>query len=246
MNIKLPVNYTSKMASMADLPGIHKLEQKISFHYNGGPGLTLERLQNEYKIPGFDPARSVCLIENQSSELVALAEVWDVSDPPVHPYVWVAVDPELENEGLEDYMLAWGEERAKQVLERVDPGFRVAVRTSCNHAIESSRKAKLEAGFKYIRHSYRMRIEMKKAPPEPIWPEGITMRLYDPDQEARMVYQLDEEVFQDHFGFVKEDPEEGFERFMHHMTNDDSYDPSLWFLAVARDEVVGICICRRC
>ncbi len=40
------------------------------------------------------------------------------------------------------------------------------------------------------------------------------------------MYETDEEVFKDHFGFIKEDPEEGFEKFMHHMTGDNSYDPS--------------------
>jgi mycothiol synthase len=245
MDRKLPENYTSKMASMQDLPRIHQLEQKKSLHYNGVPGITLERLQSEYKIPGFDPAKSVCLIENRVGELVALTEVWDESDPPVHPYVWVSVDPEFENQGLEDYLLAWGEKRAKQALERVDPELRVAVRSDSNHAVESSGKAKIKAGFKYIRHSYRMRIEMEEAPPEPNWPKGISMRLYNPDRDARLVYELDEEVFQDHFGFVKEDPEKGFEKFIHHMTKDSSYDPALWFLAVAGDEVVGICLCRR-
>ena len=29
------------------------------------------------------------------------------------------------------------------------------------------------------------------------------------------------------------------------MTGDDSYDPSLWFLAVDGEEIVGICLCRR-
>ncbi len=31
---------------------------------------------------------------------------------------------------------------------------------------------------------------------------------------------------------------------MHHFSADDSYDPSLWFLAAAGDEIVGICLCR--
>ena len=87
---------------------------------------------------------------------------------------------------------------------------------------------------------------MEGEPDTPVWPEGISLRPYNPDRDARAVYEADEEVFQDHFGFIKEDPEEGFEKFMHHMTGDDSYDPSLWFLAVdEKDEIVAICLCRR-
>ena len=87
---------------------------------------------------------------------------------------------------------------------------------------------------------------MDRAPDAPVWPDGISLRPYDPEQDARAVYEVDEAVFMDHFGFIKQDPEEGFERFSHHMTGDDSYDPSLWFLAVDEsDEIVAICLCRR-
>ena len=245
MKKELSGKYTGRMASMDDLPRIHHLEEKKSLHYHDVPGFSLERLRNEYEIPGFDITKSVHLVEDRSGKLAGLVEVWDESNPPVHPYVWFSVDPDLENQGLEDYLLAWAEERSHQVLDRVDPEFRVSIRSSADQAVKSSGKAIQAAGMKHIRHYFRMRIEMSEAPPSPVWPDGITMRLYNPDQDARTVYEVDEEAFQDHFGFVKEDPEEGFEKFMHHMAGDDSYDPSLWFLAVAGEEIVGICICRR-
>jgi mycothiol synthase len=188
----------------------------------------------------------VLLVDDPSGQLVGLIELWDADDPPVHPYIWMTVDPDQEGQGIEDYLLEWAEERAQQVFERLDPGLRVALRSHTDHSIESSRKALLRAGLKQIRHSFRMRIEISETPQAPVWPEGIRMRLYNPDRDARAVYQADEEAFQDHFGFVKEDPEVGFDKFMHHMTGDDSYDPSLWFLAVdENDQIAGFCLCRR-
>ncbi len=247
MKIKneLSGKYTGRMANMDDLPRIHQLGEKKSLHYYGVPGFSLGRLRNEYEIPGFDITKSVHLVEDRNGKLAGLVEVWDVTNPPVHPRMLRSVVPDLETLGLEAYLLEWGQERAFQVLDRVEPELRVSIRSYSNHNVESSGKAKLAAGMKYIRHDFRMRIEMADPPAAPVWPDGITMRLYNPDQDARTVYEVDEEAFQDHFGFVKEDPEEGFEKFMHHMVGDDSYDPSLWFLAVAGEEVVGICICRR-
>jgi len=245
MKNKLPENYTCRMASMEDLPKIHRLEEKKSLHYNGVLGFSLERLLNEYETPGFDITQCVHLIENQMGELVGLVEVWDDANPPVLPYVWISVDPGLENLGLEDHLISWAEERSRQVFDRVSPELRIAIRSHSDHKVESSRKAKLAAGFKQIRHSFRMRVEMNGPPANPILPEGISFRDYDPDQDSRTIYEVDEEVFQDHFGFIKEDPEEGYQKFMHHMTGDDSYDPSLWFLAVEGEEIVGICLCRR-
>ena len=246
MTRKLPDNYTSRQAVMDDLPEIHRLEEKKSLHYNGVTGFSLERLRNEYQTPGFEVNKSVHLVDNPQGELVGLVEVWDESDPAVHPYVWITVDPDLENQGIEDYLIEWAEERAYKVFQRVDPKLRIAIRAHNNHSIKSIQKALLGAGMKEIRHSFRMRIEMDQVPDAPIWPEGISLRPYNPEQDIRTVYDVDEEVFQDHFGFIKEDPEVGFKKFTHHMTGDDSYDPSLWYLAVDEsDEIVAICLCRR-
>lgn len=246
MKKKLLDTYTSRQAGMEDLQEIHRLEEKKSLHYSGVPGFSLERLRNEYETPGFDITSSVHLVFDQDMKLVGLIEVWDEANLPVHPYIWMTVDPDMENQGLEEYLMAWAEDRAMRVFDRVDPELRIALRSHSDHAIESSGKAKLAAGMTLIRHSFRMRIDMKQKPEMPIWPEGISLRLYNPEQDARVVYEADEEVFQDHFGFIKEDPDEGFEKFMHHMTGDDSYDPSLWFLAVnENDEIVAICLCRR-
>ena len=247
MNMKhqLPENYTARQAGMADLPEIHRLEGLKTIHYQGKQGLTLDLLMSSYQTPGFEPDKSVLLIENQDGILVALNEVWDVSDLPVHPFIWMTVDPEYEDLGLEEYLLEWAENRARQVVGRVSPELRVAIRSNPLSLVNSASKALLGAGWRLIRHNFTMRIDMTEGPPEPIWPEGIQLKPYDPERHARRAYELDEEVFQDHFGYVKDDPETGYERFMHHMTGDESYDPDLWFLAFAGEEMIAICICRR-
>jgi len=245
MKYKLPEDFTASQAGMEDLPEIHRLEGKKTLHYLDEQGITLELLINAYQSPGFEPEKSVTLIKNQDGILVALVEVWDEADPPIHPFVWMTVDPEYEDLGLEDYLLEWAEGRAMQAVDRVAPELRVAMRCNPLSLVKSSSQALLRAGFKQIRHGFRMRIDMEEMPSAPIWPEGIHLKTYNPEEDARLVYEVDEEVFQDHFGFVKEDPERGFERFMHHMTGDDSYDPSLWFLASAGEEIAAICLCRR-
>jgi GNAT superfamily N-acetyltransferase len=169
MKKELSGKYTGRMASMDDLPRIHHLREKKSLHYHGVPGFSLERLRNEYEIPGFDITKSIHLVEDKNGKLAGLVEVWDESNPPVHPFIWFSVDPDLENQGLEDYLLAWAEERSHQVLDRVDPELRVSIRSYSNHNVESSGKAKLAAGMKYIRQDFRMRIEMADPPAVPVW-----------------------------------------------------------------------------
>jgi ribosomal protein S18 acetylase RimI-like enzyme len=245
MKHQLPENFAARQARIEDLPEIHRMEGLKTLHYQGKQGLTLDLLMSSYQTPGFQPDKSVLLIENQDGILVALIEVWDMSNPPIHPFIWMTVDPAYEGLGLEDYLLKWAEIRAQQAVNRVDPELRVAIRCNPLSLVKSASNALLGAGWTPIRHNFTMRIDMAEVPPGPDWPEGIELKPYDPDKHARQVYELDEEVFQDHFGYVPDDPETGYERFMHHMTGDDSYDPGLWYLAYAGEEMVAICICRR-
>ena len=237
--------YYVRPGSVEDIPLIHELRVKQSLHYRGTPGFSLGLLTNEYQGPGFDPEKNLHLVLNQKNKLVAYIEFWDDEDPPVHPFFRFSVDPDFENQGLENYLLEWGEKNALQVLDRVDPELRIAMWSVSFHNVESSRKAMEAAGMKQIRHSFRMRIEMDDPPPEPIWPEGVILKPYDPEKDAFAVYQVDDEVFQDHFGYVKELEEEAYGKFLHYMTGSDAYDPTLWFLAMDEEEIAGICLCRK-
>jgi mycothiol synthase len=89
-----------------------------------------------------------------------------------------------------------------------------------------------------------MVINMDGPVPEPVWPEGITFRTYNPETDAEAVYRADVESFRDHFGFVEEPFEEGFEGFKHRHIEYEGFDPTLWFLAMDRDEIAGISLCR--
>ena len=85
---------------------------------------------------------------------------------------------------------------------------------------------------------------MDTPPPAPVWPEGISLRTYDPETDLEAVYRVDVEAFRDHFGFIEAPFEEGLRRFKHFMTGHKDFDPSLWFLAMDGDEIAGICLCR--
>ena len=100
-------------------------------------------------------------------------------------------------------------------------------------------------GYQHIRSSYTMRINMDAPPPEPQWAPGITLRTCNPETDLEAVYRTVDEAFSDHFGHVDAPFEESFARFKHMMTGYEGFDPSLWFLAINGDEIVGISLCRK-
>lgn len=242
----LPDGYHSRAGTMDDVLDAVQLMNKTSRHFIGVDEMSPELLSNEWKTPGFDPQSNVHLVISPRGQLVGEIEVWDITQSPVHPWSWMAVDPECRDKGaVHGYLLAWGETRARQLLQELEPDLRVSLRFWTHHENEDLQGLLERGGFSFLRHSMRMRYDIDGPPPQPSWPKGISVRDYDPERDAEAVYRVDDEVFQDHFGYIEEPFEEGFQRFMHHMTGHEAYDPSLWFLAVEGDEIVGICLCRK-
>jgi len=81
-----------------------------------------------------------------------------------------------------------------------------------------------------------MELVMSELPATPQWPERISVRTFILAQDEDATYQADEEASQDK-GYH---PPLSFDGWAKHVGMDrESFDPSLWFLAVEENEVVG-------
>ena len=80
---------------------------------------------------------------------------------------------------------------------------------------------------------------MREPPAVPQWPERIHVRTFLLAQDEYVTYQADEEASQDK-GY--HDPL-SFQGWVKRMGMDrESFDPSLWFLAVEETEIVGVAL----
>jgi ribosomal protein S18 acetylase RimI-like enzyme len=91
-------------------------------------------------------------------------------------------------------------------------------------------------GYRPIRGSWTMEVEFGvEAPAEPVVPDGIEIRTYrHPEDEAR-VHEAAQEAFADHWAFHPS-PLESWREFAVNVSN---FDPDLWLVAWAGDEVAG-------
>ena len=96
-----------------------------------------------------------------------------------------------------------------------------------------------QAGYRTVRHSYRMRIDLDRQPPAPDWPDGFSVRAMREDEERR-VYDAQMASFADTWMFAVEP----YENWFHWMVEEPSFDRSLWFLAERDGELAGIVIAR--
>ena len=203
-----------------------------------------EAIRNEWVSPGFDPQTDIRLVLAPDGALAGYVETWTNANPPVHPWIWLRLHPDYEGLGIDRFLLEWGEQRAMKVLPNLPEGLRFAPQVGAYSKATAFKELFEALGYTHIRSSYRMRIDLDGAPPAPVWPEGISLRPYNPETDTEAVYRADIDSFRDHFGFVEEPFEAGLERFRHFLLGGPGFDPAIQFLAMDGEALAGICLCR--
>jgi len=236
--------FTVRAARMDDLDATVELINICSQKIIGGPEYLRSTLESDWTTPGFNLETDHRAIFSPDGEMVGYTLVWATRQPSVHPWVWGRVHPEYEGLGLGSYLLNWGEQRARQVLDTVPNGVRVSFFANSWDIHQPSNDLLRSYGMDLIRSSYQMRIELPEEIPAAQWPQGIQVRTFRME-DLEALYRADDEAFEDHFGHVTEDYETGLKHFSHRVTKDPKFDAKLWFLAMDGDQIAGFSLCRK-
>jgi mycothiol synthase len=89
-------------------------------------------------------------------------------------------------------------------------------------------------GYRRAGEIWLMGIDLPPRLPEPEWPEGVSVRTFE-EHDAPAVKRLLDEAYAGEPGYVPPT----FASWRRFMLGDPSYDPSVWFLVVAGDEIVA-------
>lgn len=166
----------------------------------------------------------------RDGRLVGYADVDATREEPPRWWCDVKVDPDANAGEVLSELVAWLDDRAARGT------LRVWSSESDGRIVD----AFSALGFEPARHSYRMDIDLADEPAAPAWPQGVSVRNVVPGEE-RSVHAAVAEVWQD-----TNDPlDETFEEWAHWNLDPDTYDPALWFLAYAGEELAGFSICRQ-
>ncbi len=184
------------------------------------------QLRTYWESPDVDFERDVLVAEKPDGSLVGYADLGFHGG-----YVW------LDVRGLEAKPLQALLDAIEQRAAEKNPGAGLI-----GYAAETDQMVRAlyeQAGYRVLRHSYRMEISLDGGPTDPEWPEGFTARTMRPGEEER-VYEAQMASFADTWMFER-DP---FEVWSHWFLTDSSFDPSLWFLAESGDTLVGVALTR--
>jgi mycothiol synthase len=171
-------------------------------------------LERAWSEPGFDLEADARLTDD------AYASTWDGRGGKA----WLDLEGAPTTELLE-----WVESRAREkgLTRALTGGW------ESNLAVKELLEG---AGYRFVRHSWRMRIALADVTEQPVWPDGVTVRAFRPGDE-RVFYDVHQESFADHWEHDEPDP---YDEWAHWLLQPPAYQPDLWFLAEADGEPAGI------
>jgi ribosomal protein S18 acetylase RimI-like enzyme len=211
---------------MEEVEAATELLNEHSRRLHGTPDTAPAELRQYWESPDVDFERDVLLAEAPDGSILGYADIGVQGD-----HVW------LDIRGLELESLRALRDAIELRAAEKKPGAALLGFLSAEDRLV--RQVYDEAGYRVIRHSFRMEIDLRGLAPSPAEPEGVVIRSMREGEEKR-VYEVHEQSFEDAWMHTR-DP---YEQWEHWFVKAPSFDPSLWFVAETVGEIVGVAICR--
>ena len=230
----LPEGYTLRHTTTEDVEAAQALLDVVESDSTGEARRSETEIATRFRDPRMELTRDSWVVVAPDGALAGFGFVfWSRSaqgegEPFVHP--------DHCDRGVGDALLDAIEARAAELAAQAPPGARPRLHVWCAEAKVGRRRSLLERGYRAVRDSYLMRIDLSDEQVEetPL-PPGIDVRPFVLGRDEAAVHAADEEAFAGHF---LHDPAT-LEEWMIQSVEMPGFDPSLWFVAWDGDDVAG-------
>lgn len=207
---------------------------------------SISELRQDFDEPGLDKARDIRLWEDAQGNLIGYSGMWiPPAGEALDGFLGFSVHPEARGGTLERQMIAWGEQRMREVASERG----VSVKLRCGTRDDKSDRITLleSCGFTADRYFLRMARGLKAEAerslfqpiPEPKFPEGFALRQLQGEQDVEAWVEMFNQSFIDHWNFHPLTVEN-----RKHWLTDINYKPELDLIAVAPDGTfAALCYC---
>lgn len=239
MSNTLPEGYQVRQPVETDLENMYAVAHAYELACYGDSIYTLEDTRALWDSPAFDPAEQSRLVFDPAGCLVVVANFEQQAD--VRYSCNLDVLPGHEDARIRAYLVNQCEEWARQQMLEAPQEARISLRAwIAAKDAEANRWYREQPDYVEVRRFMEMEIEMNTPPPAPAWPEGVTLRPFVAERDARAVFDANEEFFNDHWGHLPHDYSEWRSRTVERA----DFDPALWTIAYAGEQIVGILFCK--
>ncbi|MGB1287440.1 MAG: GNAT family N-acetyltransferase [Aggregatilineales bacterium] len=243
----LPDGYTTRPIQFDDASEIATMLE-IATHAAGDTSAQFnpEQLRKEWEQEDFSLNDSTLAVLSPAGSIIATATLWDIANPPVHPWLGVSIHPDYYESGVGEYLIDWLIDTSQRIIDRCPPDARISLRSGAKEGYEPREVLLKRMNFQPTRRWYDMRIDMTEAPPAAHFPEGFFIRHYKHPDDLHATIRADDAGFKDHWGHVDRPFEQQVKMWTHWVESDLIFDETLWFLVIeeATNEIAAVCLCR--
>jgi len=233
----LPPGFTSRAPRPGELGAVNALVREHEEADEGEAESTIDDLRGYWERARFDLKKDARVVVAPGRRLAGYVDVWDRT--PGEQFVADGyVRPDMGGHGVGTFLVRTAEARAREKASRVSGA---TISHTIFHENEAATRLLIAEGYTPVQHFWRMVVEFGSPPGEPAAPQGITMRPFVRGQDDRAVWQLVTEAFSDNADYRPRP----FEEWAGFMTNRESFDPSLFFIADASSEIAGVALCPK-
>jgi len=231
----------TSLRSEAELEAIADLQNLCVEVDNLDGGTSPTELQEDFNDPTFDREHDLQLWRDRNGVLQAVATLWRPTPAAyIEGYLHFSVHPQARNQGLELDIMAWGEQRLRQVAKGLS--LPIELQMGCRDTLRDRMALYEQFGCMPIRYFFRMRRSLIEPIPDPLLPEGFHLRQVNPETEAEAWVEMFNQSFIDHWNHHPMTLEE-----YRYYTSVSDYDPAMDLVAVAPDgTLAAFCYARIC
>ena len=235
MTAKTASDFVSRVPTPEDAQEIFNLIRAYDLALSKQPDMTIDSVISDWKEPGFDLARDARIITTRQGAIIGYEIILSVAeDGRIRTDGYV--HPNYMNQGVATELLRWVEARAREHLRILPADARVRLLTGIYGDHAASLDLLQAEGYAAVRRFWRMIIDMVEPPPTAQWPDGITVRPFVIGQDEHAAWQALNEIFDEDWEYIRMP----FEEWVAAKITREPFDPSLWHLAIADDEIAGM------
>ncbi len=236
MHLDLPPGHTVRAATPEDAAALAELFNAVTLDEVGVAWTDETDMRATLTAPSFDLANDAPLVFDEAAGLVAGLLLYPDGPPVSSVFAIGLVRPEATGRGLGTFITSLAEERARRKIPAGSGRFTVRQ----TRFVQNDLAAELfrDRGYERVRTWWRMAIELGRDGDVTSLPSGHEIVPFEPDRDARTVYDALHEAFRDHWG----EGMGGYEDWVNRVVDGSASR----FVLIARtgDEVAGVLVGR--
>ena len=216
--------YSVRPARLSDIEAVHEIIARQNMIDYGNAMRTLDDLQKSWQSIDLDKDTCTAFVDGK---LAGYAELLDNDSPFIYLADRTNVDLGFQLLTILEKMAANRKKDTVNLFTRISEKNNTLLQLFASN------------GYKSKLSFLIMDLVLQDIPPAAQLPEGIVIRTFIKDQDEQITYQTDEEASQDKGYHDRLSYEDWVKRMS---MEKDSFDPSIWFLACAGNEVAGVAL----